>query len=171
MPSSARNHSLSRLFWYPFKLRRVHCSGTQASSLSPATCRLSFLCSIILYLPDVKRWTGAYFEDIQLRDLGFKIMLGHEVGVCLCPSPLSMISQSWTYRVFTYSLYLSAIALVILIYACSFCALDGSPPHLNGLATPSHLAAWKHFSFSTCKGSYLRMTFARSSTRYRMLLR
>ena len=85
-------------------------------------------------------------------------------------APLSTISQSWTYWVFTYSLYLSAIAMVILIYTCSFCALDGSLPHLNGLATPSHLAAWKHFSFSTCKGSYLCMTFARSSTRYQMLL-
>lgn len=40
-----------------------------------------------MYLPECKRWTGTYFEDIQLRDIGFRIVIGHEVGSCPCPGP------------------------------------------------------------------------------------
>lgn len=63
-----------------------------------------------------QRWTGRFFEDLALHQIGFKVIIGHEDG--LCPSPTTEI------RNFTV-----VDSSGVHAFPLSFCDCFGHPHH------------------------------------------
>lgn len=79
----------------------IRCRDCLGADLACAECVVEAHCKLpfhrlLVSLPlpravscllESQRWTGTHFEDLKLREIDFRIVIGHETGSCPNPGP------------------------------------------------------------------------------------